>query len=244
MENRRETKMEKASEESLQTVAAKAPITSRRKLNTKLEDQMPKPYLARALVAVDPECLNGSKGHQHNNMSVLQQHVAFFDRNKDGIIYPWETYQGFRAIGFSIPISLLAALFINLTLSYPTSSSWIPSLLLPIHIDNIHKAKHGSDSEVYDTEGRFVPAKFDAIFSKYACTYADKLTYAELQAMLMANRNVNDVFGWGAAKSEWMFLYNLAKNKEGLLEKEALRALYDGSLFEYFEKQHASDKAL
>jgi len=234
--------MEQPSAESMQTVAAKAPVTSRRKLNTELNEQMPKPYLARALVAVDPNCLNGSKGHQHSNMSVLQQHVAFFDRNKDEIIYPWETYQGFRAIGFNIPISLVAGLFINLTLSYPTSSSWIPSLLLPIHIDNIHKGKHGSDSEVYDTEGRFVPDKFDAIFSKYACTFPDKLTYSELQAMLKANRNVNDLFGWVAARAEWSFLYNLAKNKEGFLEKEAMRALYDGSLFEYFEKQYASRK--
>ncbi|GLJ13878.1 hypothetical protein SUGI_0221740 [Cryptomeria japonica] len=231
------------SEESLETIAANAPITALRRLNPKLDDQMPKPYLARALVAVDPASKYGSRDHQHNNMTVLQQHVSFFDRNKDGIIYPWETYQGFRAIGFGVFISILAAFLINVNLSYVTSSGWIPSPLFPIYIANIHKAKHGSDSEVYDTEGRFDPAKFDSIFSKYALTYTDKLTYSELQSMLKGNRNMNDLFGWLAAHGEWSFLYKLAKNKEGFIEKEALRGMYDGSLFEYFEKQNASRKA-
>jgi len=168
----------------------------------------------------------GSKlGHHHmNNMSALQQHVAFFDRNKDGMIYPWETYQA----------------VINMALSYTTSHSLIPSLLFPIYVDNIQKGKHGSDSEVYDSEGGFDSAKFDAIFSKYACTYSDKLTYSELQAMLKGNRDVNDISGWIAARIEWSFLYKLAKSKEGFLEKDGIRGLYDGSLFEYFEKQHSA----
>eukprot|EP01018_Ginkgo_biloba_P037054 Gb_39637 [translate_table: standard] len=231
-----------ASDESLQTIAARAPVTAKRRVNPILDEQMPKPYLARALVAVDPECINGSKGHNHNNMSVLQQHVAFFDRDNDGIVYPWETYKGFRAVGFNILISFLAPVIIHLALSYATLPGWIPSLLFPIYIDNIHRAKHGSDTEVYDTEGRFDPAKFDAIFGKYALTDPHKITFSELCTMTNANRNANDFLGWFAAAMEWGLLYLLAKDKDGCVEKEAIRGLFDGSLFEYHEAHNASCK--
>eukprot|EP00252_Welwitschia_mirabilis_P008632 TRINITY_DN2060_c0_g1_i4.p1 TRINITY_DN2060_c0_g1~~TRINITY_DN2060_c0_g1_i4.p1 ORF type:complete len:108 (+),score=10.50 TRINITY_DN2060_c0_g1_i4:226-549(+) len=87
------TKMEK---ESLETIAGKAPVTSERKINTDFDCSVPKAYMARALAAVDADHPFGTSSdfHRPDDMSVLQQHVSFFDRNKDGIIYPWETYQG------------------------------------------------------------------------------------------------------------------------------------------------------
>ena len=67
----------------------------------------------------------------------------------------------FRSLGFNLLISTLAVFFINGTFSYATRDSWIPDPLFRIRIGNVHKTKHGSDTGVYDTEGRFVPAKFE-----------------------------------------------------------------------------------
>ncbi|KAK3150907.1 hypothetical protein QOZ80_3AG0239260 [Eleusine coracana subsp. coracana] len=225
---------------SMETEAPLAAVTRERKLNTDLQEQLPKPYLARALVAVDPSHPKGTEGRDPRGMSVLQQHAAFFDRNGDGVIYPWETFKGLRAIGCSFPKSLFFAFFINLALSYPTQSGWLPSPLLSIHIKNIHKGKHGSDSETYDTEGRFDPSKFDAVFSKYGRTVQNALTKDELNFMLKSNRNMYDFIGWIAASAEWKLLYDVAKDKDGLLQRETVRGVFDGSLFDRLQNDKKS----
>nr|GMD59792.1 peroxygenase-like [Ipomoea batatas] len=189
------------------TEAPCAPVTMEHKVHTDLDSSIPKPYMARGLAAVDCEHPNGTPGRKHNNMSVLQQHIAFFDLDNNGIIYPWETYSG-----------------------------WIPSPFLPIYIQNIHKCMHGSDTETYDAEGRYLPAHFENIFTKYARTVPDKLTFVEVWKMTEGNRDAYDLFGWIAAKMEWGILYLLARDVDGMLSKEAIRRCFDGSLFDYCAK--------
>ncbi|KAK4779801.1 hypothetical protein SAY87_015907 [Trapa incisa] len=174
------------------------------------------------------------------DQNVLRKHVSFFDRNGDGTVYPWETFKGFRAIGCGIPLSTVASIFINVGLSHKTRPGKFPSLLFPIEVNNIARAKHGSDSGVYDTQGRFVPEKFEEIFTKYALTHPDALTSEELNRMMKANRDPKDYGGWLAGYTEWKILYLLCKDKSGLLQRDTIRAVYDGSLFQLMEQRCAA----
>ncbi|WCJ33607.1 Caleosin-related family protein [Euphorbia peplus] len=177
-----------------------------------------------------------------NENNVLQKHVFFFDQNQDGVVYPWETFQGFRAIGCGIPLSTVAALFINMGLSHKTRPGKFPSPLFPIEIKNIHKGKHGSDSGVYDSQGRFIPEKFEEIFRKHSNSCPNALTSDELMGMLKANREPKDYGGWLASWTEWKILYVLCKDKEGLLQKDTVKAVYDGSLFLHMQQEKESAK--
>ena len=67
------------------------PVTKERPLPKDLH--LENPGLARVNEAPDTEHPHGSEDAK-KNISVLQQHVEFFDRNKDGIVYPYETYAG------------------------------------------------------------------------------------------------------------------------------------------------------
>ncbi|KAL7615605.1 hypothetical protein Lser_V15G02836 [Lactuca serriola] len=223
-------------EVAMATVAPMAPVTFQRPVRSDLEEFFPKPYMARAMAAPDIEHPDGTPDHKAGGMSVLQQHVAFFDQNDDGIVYPWETYTGLRDIGLNVLFAAIVGLAFNVVFTYPTRRGSLPNLLLPVYIENVHKGKHPSDSGTYDTEGRYLPVNFENMFSKYGKTSPDKLTLKELWNMTEGNRTSFDLLGWILEKVEWALVYLIARDDDGYLSKEAMRGLFDGSLFEKLAK--------
>lgn len=203
-------------------------LLKQRTLPKNLDEFIKNPGEPRTSQVVDKEHPN--QGPRRSDQTVLQQHVEFFDRDNDGIINTWDTFYGFRELGFNILFSLFAVPVIHFFLSFPTQDSWIPDPLFRIYVKNIHHGKHGSDQEVYNSEGKFVPQKFEEMFSKFDHGNKGGLTLKELYQMTEASRNVLDPFGWVANKFEFGVLWLLAQ-KNGMISKDAIRGQYDGSLF-------------
>jgi len=207
------------------------PVTMKHPPPQDLEKYIPNPGMPRANRCISKEMPNGSETSPPN-ASALQQHVLWFDFDGDGVIYPWDTFKGFRKLGFNLLLSSIAPIVIHATFSYPTLHSWLPNPLFPIYLDRMHRTKHGSDSEVYDTEGRFVPQKFEEIFSKYDKENKGGLSWRDIQEMVYGNMNVNDPNGWIAERLEWWTFYLLCKDERGIISKEKIRGQYDGSIWE------------
>lgn len=218
--------------DSIVTSVPGVPVTVQRTPALGLDKVLPQPGVARANKAISTECPSGSPAHlAREDYTVIQQHVDFFDRDNDGIIWPWDTFIGFRRLGFGYLISSLAVPFIHGSFSYPSNPGVLPDPFFRVWIKNMHRCKHGSDSEVYDTEGRFVPEKFEELFSKYDSNNKGGLSWEDLQNMILGNMNIMDPVGWIAERLEWWVMYLLAADDNGIISKEKIRGNYDGSLW-------------
>ncbi|GAA5962312.1 hypothetical protein JCM8115_004292 [Rhodotorula mucilaginosa] len=201
----------------------------------KIGGQLVEPWVPRANIAATPDKPDGTQeggwAKAHSRQSVLQQHCAWWDPDGDGIIWPWDVFFGFHQLGYALPWCILAVCIISPSFSWFTSESWIPHPLFPVNIKNIHRAKHGSDTATYDTEGRFVPARFEAIFSKFDHNNKGGVTFFEALQMIHRNRNILDFPGWVGEFFEWFATYLLIWPADGILRKEDIRVVYDGSVF-------------
>jgi peroxygenase len=198
-------------------------------------------------VVTDPIAMEENRKRNNpfliDNPSTLQRHVMFFDRNKDGVLTPLETFEGFRVLGYGYFLSLLGTFVIHLVFSYMTLDTWIPDPFFTIYIKNIHRAIHGSDTGIYDHDGNVKEWRMGEILQKFASTVEATsgtgrvgLSFGDGWRLTETDRDIYDPIGWVAAKLEWFFLYVLIA-KDGIVSKEDIKATYDGSLFERIERE-------
>ncbi|KAF9226401.1 Caleosin-domain-containing protein [Gyrodon lividus] len=168
----------------------------------------------------------------------MQQHCIYWDPDRDGVIWPRDTWNGFRDLGFNLLFSFLATIVVHVGMSLPTrlGVSYFPDPFFRIYIQTIHTDKHGSDSGAFDTEGRFIPARFEDMWTKYTPANArggpprTTMTLSELWDFMHGNRLAMDPFGWAAGFLEWITTFLLVQ-KNGQVDKEDVRKVIDGSLF-------------
>ena len=184
------------------------------------------------VVSAENDAVNQAEPTREAARTPLQRHVDFFDRNRDGVITPMETYAGCRAIGCNIPVSIAAATVINGTMAWPTSGGWLPTM--NINVASIQRAMHGSDTRLYDERGHFDARAFDAFFDRYDKDGDDCWSVREFLQRTRAQRNVFDLFGQTATMLEFGILYYLV-GRNGRISRESLRKVYDGSLFTELE---------
>ncbi|KAK9830158.1 hypothetical protein WJX72_010048 [[Myrmecia] bisecta] len=223
-----------------------------RQIPEDLDSVIDNPGLPRANSTVTREFPQGyddssiQRVKSSKSRTVMMQHVDFFDADGDGIIYPKDTYEGFLKMGLPWVVAFFSPLAIHGAMSLPTVPGFLPDWRFPIYTDRIHKAKHGSDSQVYDNEGRFVPSKFEEIFTKFDRGNKGGLTWKELNEFVSHNKNLYDAFGSSAAWAEWGVTWLLAAegpSGQKLLSKESIRGQFDGSLFYQKAEARAAKKA-
>jgi peroxygenase len=190
---------------------------------------------ARANIAATSTAPYGTatSGHaaRHADRTVLQQHCDFFDTDHDGIVWPRDTYVGLRALGINIFFSLLWAIIVHLNFSFGTTPHRLPDPFFRIYLDRIYKDKHGSDSGTYDNEGRFIPQNFEDFWSKYGNSKAGTMDKWQLWRAVRGQRDYRDPIGWGITAFEWFITWIYFWPKDGVLRKEEVRGIFDGSGF-------------
>jgi len=168
--------------------------------------------------------------------TALQKHVAFFDRNNDGMITWSETYEGSVALGFGWKSGAMATL-INGGLGNATGGS-----TFTVNVTNIHQGKHDNDTDAYDAEGNFSQVDYDRIFERYDYNRDNAISNNEFRALYAGRYETWS--GSIVSQAEFGFLQDIAGitrkvnpscwwwcDTETVISRSTLASFYDGSLF-------------
>ncbi|KAI1662832.1 Caleosin related protein-domain-containing protein [Daldinia decipiens] len=171
---------------------------------------------------------------------ILRQNAEYFDSDQDGIIWPRDTYKGYRKLGWGITYSCLVASILHSTLSYPTGDSYTPDPLLRIRYDG----KHSTGNVSYDEKGQARGNQVcETILAKYDKNNKGGMDIRDILRFCKDQRSVSTCYGWSLTALEWLALYLALRQHNGIVGSEDIRTAFDGSvLFKRSEERQRKNE--
>jgi len=172
--------------------------------------------------------------------SSLERHVRYFDPEQTGIITMRQTYRGLSRLGVPWTLGVILTPIINGFLGYLTAKKFTFSVV----IDHIASGKHPFDTGVFDDQGEFDQAAFDALFVGIS---GDAITAVEMRRVIVGRGNRRTSMGPVAAflgnwfsDKEVRLLFCVAadttKSEDGrtvpAMRKRTIRRLFEGTLLD------------
>ncbi|KAF3063989.1 Peroxygenase 1 [Daldinia childiae] len=175
---------------------------------------------------------------------MLRQNAEYFDADQDGIIWPRDTYKGYRKLGWGITYSCLVASILHSILSYPTRDSFTPDPLLRIRYDSNSNGKHSIGKASYDEKGQVRGNQvYENILAKYDQNSKGGMDIRDILRFWKDQRSVSTFHDWSLNILEWSALYLALRRHNGIVGSEDIRMAFDGSvLFKRSEERQRKNE--
>ncbi|KAI0848460.1 Caleosin related protein-domain-containing protein [Daldinia vernicosa] len=175
---------------------------------------------------------------------ILRQNAEYFDADKDGIIWPGDTYRGYRKLGWGITYSCLVAAMLHSILSYPTGDNYVPDLLLRIRHDSNSHGKHSIGNASYDEKGQARGNQAcENILAKYDKSNKGGMDIWDILRFWKDQRSVSNFHDRSLTTIEWLALYLALRHHNGIVSSEDICTAFDGSvLFKRSEERQRKNE--
>jgi hypothetical protein len=180
---------------------------------------------------------------KRGDRTALELHARYFDPDHDEAVTPKQTLKGMTDLGLPWLIAAPLTVVINGFLGYLTRRK----ATLSISVPDIARGKHPFESGVFGEGGRLDEVAFEELFTApNARVPRDRLTYAELRALVLRRGDPRRPFGLLGSllarvfsAAEVFTLFCLASDCQKLvgdqvlpaMSRKNLRRFYEGRLF-------------
>lgn len=150
--------------------------------------------------------------------NLVKKKLEFFNRSKGNSITLYDSYQGFRILGFNVLMSLILALIMNVYFAFSTFKLKNPTFL-SINLENLDKYSFIKMSRVKE--------ELEENWERVDTEKMDRLSLFQLLSIRHSESLINMI----VHSFSMFFLWWIAADQQGFVSKDRLMQYFEGELF-------------